>query len=162
MACCTCAHLSFQHKVYLCFQLTAEVKRQQVVKKCNGVRIMNMCLQTHRAIAKSESCQLYFYQESKALKNTCKCCCKSWSWSNLTCSCPCGGGVVDITHICFDNGDLAVRHLGRQPGSLRVSADCTLLRGTLADLKAEELDEIFALLSAAGSLGSSAIPAFTT
>jgi len=33
-----------------------------------------------------------------------------------------------------------------------VSADCTLLRGTLAGLKAEELDEVFALLSTAREL----------
>lgn len=42
-----------------------------------------------------------------------------------------------------------------------MSADCTLLRATLAGLKAEELDAIFALLSAASSLGSSATPAQT-
>ena len=42
-----------------------------------------------------------------------------------------------------------------------MSADCTLLRGTLAGLKAEELDDMFVLLSAISSLGSSGAPAFT-
>lgn len=67
MACSICAHLPFQHKVYLCRQLNAEVKWQQVLKKCNSVRIVGMCLQTHRPTANSESCQLYFCDEPKAL-----------------------------------------------------------------------------------------------